>query len=351
METIWFCILAVMLTVYVVLDGFDLGVGVIHLFAARNDSERRQLISAIGPVWDGNEVWLLAAGGTLYFAFPGLYASGFSGFYLALTVVLWLLMLRGIAIEFRSHIENALWRPFWDVVFCGASTLLVIFFGAALGNVVRGVPLDQNGFFFVALWTDFRTGADPGIIDWYTTLVAVAALLVLSMHGSIWVSLKTRGVLRDRAITAASRIFWPVCAAVVGISIASFLVQPQITSSFRERVWLWIFPLLATTALLSLRLFLSASQDFRAFLSSCIFIAGLLCSAAFGLYPKVLPAVPDPTLSLTVYNVAAPQHGLAVGFFWWIPAFLLAITYSAFAYKHFSGRIELDTKPAESALS
>ncbi|MDE3197839.1 MAG: cytochrome d ubiquinol oxidase subunit II, partial [Acidobacteriota bacterium] len=170
METIWFLIAAVMLTIYVVLDGFDLGVGIIHLFAARTDSERRTTIASIGPVWDGNEVWLLSAGGTLYFAFPGLYAAGFSGFYLALMVVLWLLMLRGIAVEFRNHVNNGVWKSLWDAVFCGASALLAIFYGAALGNVVRGVPLDREGYFFTAFWTDFRTGPHPGIIDWYTVL-------------------------------------------------------------------------------------------------------------------------------------------------------------------------------------
>src|SRR6201994_3114301 len=137
MPTIWFCIGAVMVAAYVVLDGFDLGAGVLHLFVARNDDERRKIIRSIGPVWDANEVWLLAAGGTLYFAFPALYASGFSGFYLPLMMVLWLLMLRGISLEFRSHLRGPIWIPLCDTVFCGSSALLAIFFGAALGNVVR----------------------------------------------------------------------------------------------------------------------------------------------------------------------------------------------------------------------
>jgi cytochrome bd ubiquinol oxidase subunit II len=328
-----------MLTAYVLLDGFDLGAGVIHLFAARSDAERRELIASIGPVWDGNEVWLLAAGGTLYFAFPGLYAAGFSGFYLALMIVLWLLMLRGIAIEFRSHIDSELWRPFWDVILCLASALLAIFYGAALGNVVRGVPLDKDGFFFVALWTDFRTGSNPGIIDWYTVSVGITALLALTIHGALWVNLKTSGKLQSRARLAVSRLYWPVCVAVLVISIASFKVQPQLRVSFQERPWMWIFPLIATTGLLSLWFCLSAVLDLCAFLSSGVFIAGLLCSAAFGLYPKVLPAVPDAALSLTVYNVAAPRYGLAMGFVWWVPAFLLAITYSAFVYWHFRGKV------------
>src|SRR5258707_60805 len=160
METLWFCLVAVMITAYVVLDGFDLGAGIVHLLVARSDAERRQVIASIGPVWDGNEVWLIAAGGTLYFAFPALYASSFSGFYLPLMMVLWLLILRGIAIELRTHVDNRLWKSLWDVVFAGASTLLAVFFGAALGNVIRGVPLDHAGDFFLPLWTNFQPGKD-----------------------------------------------------------------------------------------------------------------------------------------------------------------------------------------------
>ena len=156
MATLWFMIVAVMVAAYVVLDGFDLGAGVIYLGAARTPDERRTIMRAIGPVWDGNEVWLLAAGGTLYFAFPLLYASSFSGFYLPLMIVLWLLMLRGIGIELRAHMKNPVWLGFFDVVFCVSSVLLTIFFGAALGNVVRGVPLGPDEYFFEPLWTNFR---------------------------------------------------------------------------------------------------------------------------------------------------------------------------------------------------
>ena len=150
-ENVWFCLVAIMIAGYVVLDGFDLGAGIIHLFVARTEQERQQVLRSIGPVWDGNEVWLVAAGGTLYFAFPALYAAAFSGFYLALMMVLWLLILRGISIELRSHIESSLWRPFWDLIFGGSSALLALLYGAALGNVVRGVPLDSEGFFFIPL--------------------------------------------------------------------------------------------------------------------------------------------------------------------------------------------------------
>src|SRR5260221_14339917 len=204
MGTIWFWLVAIMITTYVLLDGFDLGAGAIHLFVAKTDDERRQVLASIGPVWDGNEVWLIAAGGTMYFAFPVLYASGFSGFYLPLMIVLWLLILRGASIEFRNHIKSAVWDPLWDFVFCASSLLLAVFFGAGLGNVVRGVPLDASGYFFEPLWTNFRLGEETGILDWYTILVGVLALLALAMHGALWVQMKTTDAVNQPCAKVAA---------------------------------------------------------------------------------------------------------------------------------------------------
>jgi cytochrome d ubiquinol oxidase subunit II len=345
METIWFCIVAVMLAAYVLLDGFDLGAGVIHLFAARTDEERRGVIASIGPVWDGNEVWLLAAGGTLYFAFPALYASGFSGFYLALMIVLWLLMLRGISLEFRGHIDNPLWKSFWDAVFSGSSILLAIFYGAALGNVIRGVPLNQDGFFFIPFWTTFLPGPNPGIIDWYTVVVGVAALLVLTMHGALWLAVKNAGALASRALTIASVTHWSVCAAVLLISLASFSVQPRLLEAFTLRPLLWMLAVVAVAGLFGVRVCLRAQLAGAAFLSSALFIVGLLCSAVAGLYPDVLPSTGARALDLTIYNAAAPAYGLRVGLIWWTPAFLLAVAYSAFSYRHFRGKTVLHRLP------
>jgi len=198
-------IVAVMVAMYVLLDGFDIGAGAIHLFIAKNDTERRTILRAIGPVWDGNEVWLLAAGGTLYFAFPLLYASSFSGFYLPLIMVLWLLMLRGVGIEFRSHLADGVWTSAFDFIFSVASILLAIFFGAALGNVVRGVPLNADGYFFEPLWTDFRVGVNNGILDWYTVLTGVVALVTLIVHGSLYLATKADGEINGRVCTMAGR--------------------------------------------------------------------------------------------------------------------------------------------------
>src|SRR2546425_10505423 len=222
METVWYCLIAAMIAVYVLLDGFDLGAGIVHLVVAKSDAERRQVLRTIGPVWDGNEVWLLATGGTLYFAFPALYASAFSGFYLPLMIVLWLLIFRGASIEFRNHIKSAVWNPFWDFLFSASSLLLAIFFGAALANVVRGVPLDSTGYFFEPLWTDFRLGDKTGILDWYTILVGVLALLALVMHGALWVRWKTSGSAGERACQLASKTWWGVVPLTAVVTAVTF---------------------------------------------------------------------------------------------------------------------------------
>src|SRR5271167_1648177 len=245
----WFWLVAIMLTVYVLLDGFDLGAGAIHLLVAKTDEERRQVLASIGPVWDGNEVWLIAAGGTLYFAFPALYASGFSGFYLPLMIVLWLLILRGSSVEFRNHIRSVVWIPLWDFLFSFASLLLCVFLGAALGNVVRGVPLDASGYFFEPLWTNFRLGEQTGILDWYTILVGVLALLALVMHGGLWVRMKTANALSDRAARVAGNAWWAVVLLTIIVTSVTFRVQSNIAKNFSRWPWGVVFPLLAVVGL------------------------------------------------------------------------------------------------------
>jgi len=339
-ETTWFMLVAVMIAVYVVLDGFDLGAGIVQLLVARTDRERRQLLRSIGPVWDGNEVWLLAGGGTLYFAFPALYASSFSGFYLPLMMVLWLLILRGISIEFRNHIDSLVWKPFWDAVFGGASALLAIFFGAALGNVVRGVPLDGNNEFFLPLWTNFGIGRDVGILDWYTVLVAVAAFATLMVHGALWVALKTDGELEQRARVVARAGWWGLLPLTVAITWSSFAIQPRLSASFAARPWGYVFPALAVAGLIGMRAL--GRRDVAPFLCSALYIVGMLTSAALGLYPYVLPSNIDPLLGLTVYNAAAAPYGLKVGLVWFIPGMLLATGYFLYVYRSFAGKVALE---------
>jgi cytochrome d ubiquinol oxidase subunit II len=342
MGTIWYGLVALMLTVYVVLDGFDFGAGIVHLLVARSDRERRLVLRSIGPVWDGNEVWLLAAGGTLYFAFPLLYASSFSGFYLPLMMVLWLLILRGISIEFRGHVGGPLWPIFWDVVFSFSSLFLAVFFGAALGNVVRGVPLDANGRFFEPLWTSFLPEADAGILDWYTILAGLVALAALAVHGCLWVALKTDGPIRERAHKLAARGWWSVAILTVVISVASFRLQPHLSASFQLRPWGIVFPVAAVGGLLALIWYLRREADAGAFFASCVYLIGMLTSVAFGLYPYVLPSSTNPAYGLTVQSAKAQDYGLRIGLVWWLIGMALAVTYTFFLYRRFAGKTTLE---------
>ncbi len=339
MPTLWFILVAFMLTMYVLLDGFDLGAGIIHLFVARTDTERRLNLRAIGPVWDGNEVWLIAAAGTLFFTFPLLYASSFSGFYLPLIIVLWLLMGRGVAIELRSRISNQVWASFWDGIFFLGSALLAIFYGAALGNVIRGVSLNAQGYFFEALWTDFNPlSANPGILDWYTILTGLLAFAALLTHGANYIAVKTEGTLNERA-RRISRAGWLITIPLAILaSIATFYVQPQVYTSFAQRPWGIIFPLIALVGLLGAGFFNVLKRDTPALLSSGTFILGMLASAAFSLYPIVLPAVKRVN-SLTINNASASQYGLTVGLIWWSVGIVLAAIYFIITYRRFRGKV------------
>lgn len=348
MGTIWFCLLAFMIAVYVLLDGFDLGAGAIHLWVAKTDEERRQVLASIGPVWDGNEVWLIAAGGTMYFAFPALYASGFSGFYLPLMIVLWLLILRGASIEFRNHIKSAVWDPLWDFLFCSSSGLLAVFFGAALGNVVRGVPLDASGYFFEPLWTNFRLGEETGILDWYTILVGALAFLALAMHGGLWVQMKTSGAVSARAGKLAGQAWWGVLVFTALVTAVTFKVQPQVKENFTIWPVGFVFPLLAVSGIAGVVLELRRRNERKAFFASCAYLTGMLTSVVFGVYPMVLPAR-NTAYSLTVGTAKAGDYGLKIGLVWWIVGMILAVGYSTYVYRSFAGKVEIDKDSRSSA--
>lgn len=341
MATIWFWLVASMIAVYVLLDGFDLGAGALHLFVARTDAERRQVMASIGPVWDGNEVWLLAAGGTLYFAFPQLYASAFSGFYLPLMIVLWLLILRGISIEFRNHVHSLVWDPLWDFLFFASSSLLAVFYGAALGNVVRGVPLDASGYFFEPLWTNFRLGPKTGILDWYTILVGILGLAALVMHGGLWVQLKTTGTVNARSAKSAGSALWVVVVLTALVTFLSFRIQPQIKANFARWPLGWVMPLLTVAGLLGVKYFMAKKNERNAFFSSSVYLAGMLTSVVFGVYPMVLPAR-DAAYSLTIDSARAGAYGLKIGLVWWVIGMLLATGYSLFVYRSFAGKVKIE---------
>jgi cytochrome d ubiquinol oxidase subunit II len=340
MPELWFGLVAVMLTAYVVLDGFDLGVGMLSMFVARTEAERCQVLGTIAPVWNGNEVWLVAGGGALYFAFPGLYAASFSGFYLPLIIVLWLLIMRGMSIELREHVDHPIWAPFWDAAFFGSSLLLVIFFGAALGNIIRGVPMDANGGFFLALWTNFSPYGEAGILDWYTIPVALFVVATLAMHGSLWLRYKTSGAVFERASMVSRIAFAAVVIFTLIVTGITVVVQPHILHSFSERPWSAIFPIIALAGLAGVFIFSGRKGgDGRAFAASCAYIVGMLTSVVSGLFPYVLPSNGDLTKGLTVYNTSNEISTMQTGMMWVFPGLILAAIYSAVVFRKFSGKV------------
>jgi cytochrome bd ubiquinol oxidase subunit II len=339
MPTVWFLLVAAMLVAYVLLDGFDFGAGIVHLWLARDEAERRLILRTIGPVWDGNEVWLIAAGGTLYFAFPLLYASAFSGFYLPLSIVLWLLILRGVGIEFRTHVEDVVWRQLLDGFFALSSTLLAIFLGVALANVIRGVPLNANHTFFEPLWTDFHASGQTGILDWYTVLGGLLGLLALSVHGSWWVALKTGGDLHHRARRLAVMLVPPLALlTVVGVPLTVW-VHPVVIENFRSHPPTMVFPVMVVLGLLGMFVFGRRDMERWAFGSSCCYLAAMLGGAATAIYPRLLPDSGGAGHDITITNAVSGSYALHAGLIWWTFGMALAVGYVVLVYRMFRGKV------------
>jgi cytochrome d ubiquinol oxidase subunit II len=329
MATLWYVLLAGMITMYVVLDGFDLGVGAVHRLLGRTDNERQELTEAIGPVWDGNEVWLIAGGGVLFLAFPVAYAAAFSGLYLGLVLVLWLLIGRGLGIELRRQIDDPLWRTACDTVFWLASAGLAFVLGVALGNVVRGVPLGPDGYFHLPLLN---------ILNGYALLVGLTALVVLVAHGTAFLAVRAEGELAVRARRWSRRLWWAELVLVLVLAWPTHAVQPSVISTFGDHPWRLVFPALAVGALIALGVAQRAGAWGRAFLASALLIAGLLSTAAAGLYPRILPARDGRPYGLTVDNAASSDHALRTALVWWPVGIVLAAVYFTFAYRMFFGR-------------
>ncbi|HXX39065.1 MAG TPA: cytochrome d ubiquinol oxidase subunit II [bacterium] len=334
MATFWFVILSVMIVAYAVLDGFDLGVGAIHLAVARNDTERRTALNAIGPVWDANEVWLLGVGVGALLAFPRAFAVGFSGFYLPLMIVLWLLMGRGIALEFRHHIVDPMWQGAWDVVFSVSSLLLALLYGVAVGNIVTGVPIDEHGWF---------QGLFAWMLNPYALLMGLFSLALLVLHGAHYLSVKTDGALQERAYRVAGQFLGLVTALAVVLTLATFGLRPELLANYRSQpVWL-IVPLLAAWCVVAMFRAHTRHRHDTAFLASAGLIASLLVATAIGAYPYLLRSHPFPERSLTIANSAASLGGLVTATYWLVPGVILILVYQIVVYRAFAGKTSLDT--------
>jgi cytochrome d ubiquinol oxidase subunit II len=332
LNTTWFILVGVLFTGYAMLDGFDLGIGALHLFT-KKDEERRILLNAIGPVWDGNEVWLVTGGGALFAAFPDVYATAFSGFYLALVLLLVALIFRAVAIEFRSKRPEAWWRQMWDVSFSLGSILSALLIGTALGNLAWGVPIDAKGEF---------AGSFIGLLTPYPLLIGVTTVALFMMHGAIYAVMKTEGELHDklRRWAVNSIIFFVICAATT--TMATLLYDNHIAERVHENPWLFSIVLANMLAIANIPREFHRGNDGMAFLSSCGAIITLMALFAIDSYPNLIYSQPIPANSLNIYNSASSPGTLKTMLVIAGIGVPVVIAYTICIYWIFRGKVKMD---------
>ncbi len=332
LNTIWFILIGVLLTGYAILDGFDLGVGSLHLLA-KNDLERRILINSIGPVWDGNEVWLVTGGGALFAAFPHVYATVFSGFYTAFMLLLFMIIFRAVSIEFRSKVETAGWRNTWDRAFSVSSFVIALLMGVALGNIVIGVPLDAN---FEPLF---------GLLDLlnpYSILIGLTTVVMFMMHGSLFLTVKTEGELNEKAKRWAKNSYFYFVACYLATTILTVIYVPHMTAPFNSNPVLYAIPLINLLAIANIAREHFRGKPLRAFISSGVNIACLMALFAVGLFPDIVISSPAPENSLNVYNAASSPRTLETMLIIALIGMPLVIGYTIFIYRIFRGKVKIE---------
>jgi cytochrome d ubiquinol oxidase subunit II len=337
----WYAVVSFMLIIYIVLDGRNFGAGMLDWFVARTPEERRQVIAAIGPLWSWHEVWLVGFGGTLVAIFPRLMASAFAGYYLALFLILWCLILRGISIEVGGHINDRLWQTYWDFNFVLSNFLLAILFGAAAGNVARGVPLDAQGNFSMAFFTDFNVRGHVGLLDWYTVSIAILAIVMLAAHGATYLTLKTEGMVHDRSEKLARYLWIAVVPLFLVVLIQSRIVRPDLPGRALSNPFWWIGLAVIAISTIALISGLSGRRERRAFLASNFLIVGLLATGAVAIFPVMLHSTLAPENSLTAYAVAVSPGTLRIATMWWPIGFGLAVFYFVFISRRYTGKVSV----------
>ena len=331
---IWYILFVVIISGYLILDGFDMGVAVLHLFVARNDGERRVTLNSIGPVWDGNEVWIVLGGGALFAAFPLVYASLFSGFYSAMMLVLLVMILRTCALEFRSKRPGYGWRALWDVVFAASSFGLALLLGVAFGNIVSGMPIDAAGDMRITLIE---------MLNPFAVLVGVTAVVMVTMHGALYLEMRTEAEVQKRvkrAIPALMLVFAVLIALVV---LATLLFRPHLVTNYQNNIWPVIFPLAAVIALATAWRKQSAGKYVSAFVASAAMIALTVTTAAAGMFPNMLISTTDPLFDLTIYNAASAPNTLTIMLVIALLGMPIVLAYTAAVYFIFRGKFKLDT--------
>ncbi|MDD3178801.1 MAG: cytochrome d ubiquinol oxidase subunit II [Opitutaceae bacterium] len=333
LNTVWFVLVGALFTGYVILDGFDLGVGVLHLFVVRRDAERRVFINAIGPVWDGNEVWLVTGGGALFAAFPDVYATVFSGFYLAFMGLLCALIFRAVAIEFRSKHPSPRWRAFWDAGFALGSLGSALLIGVAMGNIAWGVPIDAHGEF---------AGSFPGLLHPYALLMGVTTVALFAMHGAIYLVLKTEGELQAHIRTWVNPLIITFILSYVILTLATLLYVPHVTEAFRREPWFFALVIPVVLAIANIPREVNRGKVFYAFLSSCAAMAGLMAIFGVGNYPYLVYSFPFPEHSLTAFNAASSPRTLGIMLTIALIGLPVVLAYTVSIYWIFRGKVKLD---------
>jgi cytochrome d ubiquinol oxidase subunit II len=333
LNTTWFVLYVVIIGGYVILDGFDLGVGILSPFVAKDDRERRVVLNSIGPVWDGNEVWLVLGGGALFAAFPLVYASLFSGFYMAMMLVLLVLITRTVAVEFRSQRESARWRSTFDWFFFASSFGITLLLGVALGNVIRGLPIDAQGNMSINLLD---------LLNPYSLVLGVTGVVMLTLHGGIFLTLKVEDAILER-VTRLIPMLMVAFFVLMTITIGwTLLLDTPITTNYSDRIWIAVFPVLALVAAVTGWRLIRAQQYLQAFLASATMIALLMGAVAAGLYPILLHSSIDSANDLTITNAASAEPTLMVMFVIAMIGIPFVLLYTAGVYYFFRGKVVLD---------
>ena len=332
LNIIWFILVGVLIIGYAILDGFDLGVGIIHLFT-KKDEEKRINFNAIGPVWDGNEVWLLTGGGALFAAFPIVYATVFSGFYIAFMLLLMALILRAVSFEFRKYVESPRAKSWWDLAFGIGSLIPALLYGVAIGNVMRGLPVELiNGK--VSSSISFL-----GLLNPYSILIGVLSLVLFMMHGAVYLTLKSEGEQQEKMINLVNKTWIILVILYVLATLSTFFVAPYLFNGILKNILFWVLFIVMFASLVYIPLSVRSKKFGMTFLSSSVLIAMMILLFALSLFPLLVPSSIDIANSLTIYNASSTPRTLQTMLIIALIGMPLVIIYTIFIYRTFKGKV------------
>lgn len=351
MEIFWYLIIAFVLVVFFILDGYDFGAGIIHLFLAKTEKDKVVIAKSAGLFWDFNEVWLVAAGGLLFMAFPTFYASAFSGFYLPLIIVLWLIIFRAIGLELREQFQFQMWKDIWDKAFGVSSLLLALFYGIALGNIVRGVNLGgiangvsayESHYFFLPLWNSSFSplGENPGVIDWFTIIIGIISVITIAIHGANWIILKTNSSINSQLKAVILKLTIALSLLTIFSLVVWQKVDPHALVNFSDKPYLLLFPCIYFAGLIGLFFIKKLKKDIYGFIFSSLLILGGISSSIASIFPVILPSSNSINESLTIYNTSTSNYGLSVAVYWGILGFILLFGYMIIQNRITKGKVD-----------